>query len=344
MEKKETIFNRTNLARILLVVFDVLAINFAYYITLVIRFYVAHSLPEASLAFFEAFWEFAPYYTVICIVVFYICKLYNSVWRYVGINDIHRIMRASVVTAILNVIGSVLFIKRMPISYYIIGAIIQFSLIAVSRFSYRIYLMEIDRYSKKKKISVNVMIVGIGETARIVRSRIDNDRSNSTIPVCVFTTKVDRKDTILNGLPLVTGLDKLSEAIEKYNVHCCVLADSTMSSDTVKTIRKICEEKTVEFQDFSEAFSTDADTKFLIKILENTKGNVELVTGVEVKKYSSGEKALNDLSGGYSISEISVNENSLILVLTDSKKVISSPKDDWVKKADNYDKNDVSFF
>ena len=344
MKKENIFFDRSNLVRILLVFFDVIMVNFAYYITLVIRFYVAHSLPEYSLAYFEAFWKFTPYYTIICIGVFHVCKLYNSVWRYVGINDIHRIMIASAVTAILNVIGSILFIKRMPISYYIIGAIIQFALITASRFSYRIYLMEVDKFSKKNKISINVMIVGIGETARIVRSRIDNDRTNSTNPVCVFTTRVDRKDVILNGLPLITGLDKLAGAIEKYNVDCCVLADSTMPANVIKNIKEVCEEKSVEFQDFSESFSTDVDSKILIGILENVKSVVELVFDDKSRIYSSGEKALSDFSGGYRISEILVKDNKLILTLADSKKIINSPKDDWAKNANHYDKNEISFF
>lgn len=343
METKSSFLNRTILARVLLVIADIFIVNFAYYITLVIRFYVAHTFPEVALEYFEAFWKFTPYYTVLCIVVFFVCKLYNSVWRYVGINDIHRIMIASGMTAVLNVTGSMAFVKRMPISYYIIGAIIQFVFLTVSRFSYRIYLIEIDKLSKKK-ISVNVMIVGIGETARIVRSRIDNDRSNATKPVCVFTTKVDRKDSILNGLPLLTGLDKFESYIEKYNVHCVALADSSMPSEEIKNIKKICEEKSVEFQDFSEAFSTDADTKVLISILENTPGFVELVAGEEKKIYSSGEEALMEMSGGYFISKVSACDDKLVLTLSDSKKVISSPKDDWAKNSDNYDNKEVSFF
>lgn len=61
------------------------------------------------------FWKFAPFYTVICIIVFAVCRLYGGMWRYAGLNDMNRIITASVITAVLQVIGTCLFIRRMGI-------------------------------------------------------------------------------------------------------------------------------------------------------------------------------------------------------------------------------------
>ena len=38
--------------------------------------------------FREYYLQFTTYYTVICLVVFYICGLYNGMWRYAGLDDI----------------------------------------------------------------------------------------------------------------------------------------------------------------------------------------------------------------------------------------------------------------
>lgn len=322
-----------------------MAVNLAYYITLVIRFYVAHSLPKMWLPYFEAFWTFAPYYTVMCIVVFLICKLYNSVWRYVGINDLHRIMIASLITSALNIICSIILVKRMPISYYIIGALVQFILICISRFGYRIYLMEVDKLGKKKMtISMNVMIVGIGETAQIVRRRIDNDRTNVAQPVCIFSTKDNRKNIVFNGLPLLTELDKLADYIDQYKVDCVALADTDLSDEETSIIKGVCDEKQVEIQDFSEYFSKDVDSKMLISLLNSTIGSVEVIINGKTVQYVSGEEALAELTGGYSITSISANNSRVVITLSDSKKVICSPKDDWVKSTGNVDSSEISFF
>ena len=41
------------------------------------------------------FLKFAPFYTILCILVFAIFRLYGGMWRYAGINDMNRIIGAS---------------------------------------------------------------------------------------------------------------------------------------------------------------------------------------------------------------------------------------------------------
>lgn len=125
------------LLRLALVVFDIFAVNFAYFSALIVRFYVASEFNEWAVQYIPAFLQFAPYYTVCCLVVFGLFKLYNSRWKYAGLSDLNRILAACLVTCVIQIVGSVAFVLRMPITYYFIGAVIQFVLITVSRFSYR---------------------------------------------------------------------------------------------------------------------------------------------------------------------------------------------------------------
>ena len=61
---------RSLLLKLLLVLFDVFAVNFAYYLALLLRFYVNGEFHMAGNLFMPLFLKFAPYYTVCCIVVF----------------------------------------------------------------------------------------------------------------------------------------------------------------------------------------------------------------------------------------------------------------------------------
>ena len=89
-------------------------------------------------------------------------------WRYAGANDMHRILQANIVTCAIQVVGTLLFIRRMPIAYYIIGAILQACFIIAIRFAYRIIVLERNRKYNRKQSSVNAMIVGVGEVGRRV--------------------------------------------------------------------------------------------------------------------------------------------------------------------------------
>ena len=110
-----------------LVLFDIFAVNFSYYMALVLRFYVNHEFHLAGTLFMPLFLEFAPWYTVCCIIVFWLFKLYNGMWKYAGWNDLNRVVWANAVTFVIQVAGTLLFVRRMPITYYVLGAGIRWT-------------------------------------------------------------------------------------------------------------------------------------------------------------------------------------------------------------------------
>lgn len=122
------------------VLLDIIALNVSYFLALLVRFYVNGEF-RVSVNYLIGDWaRFAPFYTVLSIVIFIIFLLYGGMWRYAGINDMNRIIGASLATTVIQVMGTALFIRRMPITYYVIGAILQFLFVSLIRFGYRILL------------------------------------------------------------------------------------------------------------------------------------------------------------------------------------------------------------
>ena len=63
-----------------LVLYDIVAVNFSYFFGLLIRFDLRYSsIPKEYL---NAFIKFAPFYTAFVIIIFYVFRLYNSLWRF----------------------------------------------------------------------------------------------------------------------------------------------------------------------------------------------------------------------------------------------------------------------
>ena len=72
-------------------IFDIFAVNFSYFIALVIRFYFNSEFNSYGLVYIPAFQKIAPWYTVACILIFWIFRLYNIRWKYSGLNDLNRV-------------------------------------------------------------------------------------------------------------------------------------------------------------------------------------------------------------------------------------------------------------
>ena len=155
---------------------DIAAFSLSYLLTLYIRLYV-NGIFRAGEYYLVYYWHYIPYYTIAAFAVFAAFRLYGGMWQYAGLHDLNRLFAANIITAALNVGIALLVISlfpehegyasRMPTSYHIIGAIIQFLLTASARFVNRLIQAEKRRISKRNDQAV--MLVGTGETARIVR-------------------------------------------------------------------------------------------------------------------------------------------------------------------------------
>ncbi len=243
----------------LILVLDVLAVNAAYFLALLLRFYVNYEFRPTVSFYLTDFLTFAPFYTVLCIAVFWLFRLYGGMWQYAGINDMNRIIGASVVTAVLHIVGTALFIRRMPITYYIIGAILQFLFITLIRFGYRIWIVEKKKLSSNKKTGKTSMVVGAGEAARkMIR---DLEDSEDFRPVCILDSKGGTYGKMMDGIPVYGGIDRLNNAISQYDIKNIFIADPLLQPDIKSEIERVCKEKGIELQDYGYSIYLSGNTE-----------------------------------------------------------------------------------
>ncbi|MCR5448764.1 MAG: hypothetical protein K6F23_05145 [Solobacterium sp.] len=344
-EKEKNSTKKKWTARILLAAFDIFAVNFAYFAALVIRFYVNHTFHAVASIYFPAFFKFAPYYTVCCIAVFAFFKLYSSILKYAGINDLNRILAANAVTCLIQIVGSVLFVKRMPITYYAIGAVIQFAMIFASRFAYRFVAIEAAKYSKDKNdTSVNVMIVGTGESAKILLRQFASDRNNIAHPVCVVDYRGQEAGYLFDGLPVIGGIDNIKSAAEKYKVKSVIIADSLMPQEVRTEIRQLCKKNEIDVQDFSGYAHDNAKGITLYKLMEYTTGPVEVMLDGVALNYANGEEAIMALPDRYLVKSVTAENGPLVVEIVNDTTVINNINDTWVNEYQKQTGEDVSFF
>ena len=216
-----------------IVLLDIIAVNGAYLLALLIRFYVHFKFTSGVGDFREYYLIFTPYYTVACIFVFYICGLYGGMWRYAGLDDMNRIIIANVITAGIQVAGTRLFVGRMPTSYYLIGAFLQFALVAVIRFAYRFFHARKQRDEKVKSWSIPCMVVGSGETG-VQFSRYLQEHSPFQVAVIAGSEHCGKS---MDGIPIV-DVGSVGLQIANYGIHTVFIADESLSRERRDEIRR----------------------------------------------------------------------------------------------------------
>lgn len=302
--------------RVLLFLYDAIAVNLAYYLALVVRFYINFEFIDAGLTYIPSFFQFIPYYTVFCLIVFYGLRLYSSQWEYAGVADMNRILVASVITTVGHVVGTLIFARRMPVSYYCVGAFIQFLLIAGSRFFSRIAVIEVRSYRLRKKPHVelkNTMVVGISETAHQVLRHMRTDDESPMLPVCVVDYRTDSYAALMEGVPVVKGVEDIPDALKKYSVERIILADPRMPGAVRKRVRELCTE--VEVQDYIGYFQESWNSITPSKLIEYTTSEVELIINGVHRLFSNGKEAAQYITPDHSIKRMYAKDNRFVVEL-----------------------------
>lgn len=225
---------------IFLFLYDMIAVNFSYFCALWLRFDLSFaSIPEYYL---DAFLKFAPVYTVFALVVFYLMRMYSSLWRFASFDELGRILSAAGITTLFQVVGITAFVQRMPLSYYIFGAMIQVCMVAAIRFSYRFIMLERAKRLSNSKASRNAMVIGAGAAGQLILRELISSDEYKAKPVCVIDDNSNKWGRQIEGVPIVGGREKIQASVEKYRVDQILIALPSASVKEVSDILNICKE------------------------------------------------------------------------------------------------------
>lgn len=241
MSMKHKILKRgMNRISFLLLIYDIVAINLSYFFALWLRFDCKFTeIPEKYL---DPAMNIVPVYTLIMLAALASMRLYRSVWRYASIPELIRVFGASVIGAVTQIAGTLMFLQRMPISYYIIGWILMFAALAVSRFGYRAVRMVYREKKKKNHKGKNVMIIGAGEAGKELLDELLRSNRLNVQPKCFIDDDTNKHGKYINDVPIVGGRNEIMAAAQKYEIDQIILAIPTLTTKARRDILSICKE------------------------------------------------------------------------------------------------------
>ncbi|MBQ8620819.1 MAG: polysaccharide biosynthesis protein [Oscillospiraceae bacterium] len=229
-------------------VYDALAVTGSYFLALWLRFDGAFSsIPRDYLMSWA---HFAPIYAVLCLVVFWLLRLYRSMWQYASFSELNRTIISSAITAIAHTVLITVLFQRMPISYYIIGAGIQFLLVLSVRFSYRFILLERGKRAKseQKKPTGRVMLIGAGAAGQMILRDLHNADELHDRVCCIIDDNSNKWGRFLDGVPIVGGRNDIFLNVEKYRIDKIFLAIPSATPAQRRDILDICKETSCELK------------------------------------------------------------------------------------------------
>jgi len=255
-----------------LMLYDSLALSFSYLIALWLRYDLRYSTIEAI--YIERWKSFVPLYIGVSLLVFWCLKLYKSIWRFASYSELLRVSMATVICSAFHVLGITLFLGRMPISYYVIGAILQYLAVLGIRFSYRFVLL-LRKVNNKKSLH-RIMVIGAGAAGQMLIRDIHRSGEVDGTVVCIIDDNKNKWGRLIDNIPVVGGRESILEAVDKFAVDKIFLAIPSATVSQRRDILQICNETTCE--------------------LKNLPGMYQLVTG-QVSASAMRKVSVEDLLG-----------------------------------------------
>ena len=229
----------------LLILYDVIAVNFSYFFALWFRFDCQF---QAIPSDFLNYWlYFAPIYTVLCLAVFYLLHLYRSMWRFASVIELSRVIIASILMSAVHFIGISVFFGRMPLAYHGMGALLQIMLLAGIRFSYRLYLSFVS-YTRVRSTQQRVMLVGAGAAGQIILRDIERAHELNEKVACIIDDNPNKWGRYIDNVPIVGGRDEILVSAEKFNIDKIYVAIPSATAEERRDILNICKETGCELK------------------------------------------------------------------------------------------------
>ncbi len=246
--EKRSVFEHFYSAAILLVIYDIAVSAGAYLAALWIRFDCQYS--QIPQDYFMAWFKFMPVYAAFCVFIFWIFKLYQSVWKYASFSELARTAVASLILGIFHTVGITVIFKRMPVAYYVGGIVIQFMLSLAVRFAYRFVHLERNRLSWRQNDSKakRVMLIGAGSAGRMILRDIQNAKEVHDRVCCIIDDDKNKRGCFIDGVPIVGGREDILLNSEKYKIEKILLAIPSATAEERRDIINICKETTCELK------------------------------------------------------------------------------------------------
>ena len=229
--------------RLLLMVYDFIAVIVSFGIALWLRFDCKVTSVEPQ--YLTTYTKTIIIYALFCLVVFWFLRLYKSIWRFASYSELMRVILATVVTGVIYTGSLLIFNLHMPVSYYVIGITVQFIATLGIRFFYRFILLLRGRTNNEVQ-KKNVMIVGAGSAGQMLFRDIKHSIETNETVACFIDDNPNKWNRYIDDVPVFGSRDHILEAVDKFNIEKIYVAVPSANPQDKRDILRVCNEASCE--------------------------------------------------------------------------------------------------
>ncbi len=244
MEKTRKPFNvKLFYRRTCLIIYDIISVILASYLAILARYeFHVDTIPQYFMYPIEMF---LPVNIILTLLIFYIFRLYSSLWAFAGETELQNIVLSCVLSTFVDGMGMQFFKasshQAVPKSYYLFYMFFLVTCIFASRFSYR-FFRSLKHKQKNKKNLISVMVIGAGEAGNVIIKEIVNSNFSTMVIKCVIDDDKGKWGRYIQGIKVVGGRDKIVECADIYEVDEIIVALPSASRADIREILEICKD------------------------------------------------------------------------------------------------------
>jgi FlaA1/EpsC-like NDP-sugar epimerase len=278
-------------------VIDLLIATFSLGLSYLIRFDL-----NTEFSVFKKEWEVLSksilLYFIIKFCVFYALKIHRGLVRYTSIQDLRRILLASIISSLLFLILSLIRKNYIddyylfPMSILIMEFIFSLTFMAGSRFVIKLLYLE---SIKSTQVKENVLIYGAGTMGMITKRTIEVDTRNNQVAIGFIDNNNRLVGNRIDGLPIYSP-DKIVELKQQLNITTLIISIRNPNTDQLKKVIENCLEAGIKVQKVPDPktwVNGELSALQLVKIpIEDLLGRAPIALNQEKLRASLSEKTI----------------------------------------------------
>ena len=230
----------------LLLILDIIAIIASSFIALSLRFEFHFNMVD--IQYVETLYRYLPINIVCTIIIFFLLRMYASLWKYASVRELSNVVIASILSGVVQLIGMFYILRwPMPRSYFVVYTMLLLLLEFGIRFGYRFFRFLRNEIGGMNEVS-HVMVIGAGDAGAAIIKEIRLSKFVNQKVVCVIDDDPAKIHHYIEGCRVEGDRNAILENVEKYGIEKIIIAIPTASKKTIRELVDICQKTSCELK------------------------------------------------------------------------------------------------
>lgn len=243
-DKAQVVFNKKISRIVFLILLDIISVFLAGLLALWLRF----DFQQIPVDFLRTVIYWLPLDCLIVVLIFAVAGLYTSIWRYASILELISIISSCIGAGLLIYLYKHVMFLPSSRSFWFIFVVLLIFFTCGIRYAYRIGRVILGAISRKGR-TINIMIVGAGEAARMLIDEMNrNDKYSDARVRCIIDDDRQKRGVRMRGIQIVGNYHQIVPTVNKYRIDQIIIAIPSASKESIEKIVSECQKTKCEIK------------------------------------------------------------------------------------------------